>query len=186
MGGSMAAGLRHFLNSTKGDSIEDALGRHLLDTRRPNFSAEAESANGFAQERGFFALRFGQGDGDVRPRDGDGDAGETGSGAEVEKGAHTGWDLLCGEEALRKMAAEDGARVAHGGEVDASVPLEKESEELLEVLAGFGVESESCGQMRARIRIGGALTAPRPVLDQSATDSRIMRGSHSAAASTKA
>ena len=81
----------HVVHGAEGDCVELAGGGHGFDAGRPDLcSREVEGADGFAEERGLFVLRFGQGDLDVGAEEGDGQAGEASPGAEVEEGGGAG------------------------------------------------------------------------------------------------
>ena len=68
---------------------------------------ETENADGFLEEGGLLALRFGQGDGDLGAADCDGDAGKAGAGAEVEKGGDAGGEGAGAGDGFDEMAGED-------------------------------------------------------------------------------
>jgi|HubBroStandDraft_6_1064221.scaffolds.fasta_scaffold190076_2 hypothetical protein len=103
-------------------------GGHGFNAAGPDFRGETEGADGLAEEGSLFVLRFGQSDLNVGPQEGDGEAGESCSGAEIEECECAGVEVASGEETLAKVAADDLFGIADGGEVSASIPLEKEIE----------------------------------------------------------
>lgn len=90
--------------------------------------AQVQSAEGFAEEGGFFVLGFGEGDGYLRMEDGDGEPGEAGAGAEIEKTGNVFSKKAGGEDGLEEVAAQDAFFVADGGEVSAGVPFLEQGE----------------------------------------------------------
>ena len=75
----------HVIDGAKGDGVEAAGGRHGFDAGGPDFSRQVESADDFAEEGGFLALRFGEGHRQVGAEELDGDSRKAGAGAEVEQ-----------------------------------------------------------------------------------------------------
>jgi len=98
---------------------------------------QCKCADGFAQEGYFFVVRFDQGDPRVRRPDFHGQAGEAGTGAEIDyqrsrggwehfvRGCRTGKQLAGGEEGLPEMPGDDFFRGADGGEIDPGIPAEQ-------------------------------------------------------------
>jgi hypothetical protein len=70
-------------------------------------------------------LGFGEGYVDFRVNKGYGEAGESGSGAQIEEGI-AGADVLGGEEALAEVTGNYFVGVSDSGQVGAGVPLEEE------------------------------------------------------------
>ena len=128
-GPSCREGGCHLVDGTKGDDVEQAVGGHRFDSAWPYLDVlEAEGAEGFAEERGFFVLGFGERDLGFGVEDGNGKAGEAGSRAEVEEGFGFNGNVAGREEALAKVAPDDLLGIADGGEVGAGVPLEEKIE----------------------------------------------------------
>src|ERR1700733_7352225 len=114
----------HVINRSKGYDVELAVEWHGFDPVRPDFNVgQGEGAHDLAEEGGFFVLGFGEGDLDLGVQERDGQAGESGSGAEVEEGFGFGGDVAGGEEAFAEMAADDLFGIADSGEVGAGVPF---------------------------------------------------------------
>ncbi len=125
---SVGEGLRHVVDGTEGDGVEEAGGRHGVDAGGPDFGGESECSNGFAKEGGLFALGLGESDEEIGVEELDGETGKAGSGAKVEKGGAGGqaWDEVeAGEEAFAEVAADDVLGIADGRDVGAGVPLEE-------------------------------------------------------------
>jgi len=136
-GSSRGDGRGHVVNRAEGDGMELAAGGHGFDAAGPDFCGEVKVADGFAEEGSLFVLGFGKGDLNVGPEKDDGQAGEAGSGAEVEECDRANVKVLGGEEAFSEVAADDLLGIADRGEVSAGVPLEEE----VEVCAKLGEES---------------------------------------------
>ena len=116
--------------------METSIHRHIFDAVGPDFGFEVESADGFAEERCFFSLGFGQGDLERGEEELDGEAGEAGAGAEVEEsssGRKKRLDVDASEQAFAEVAADDFFRFADGGEVGAGVPAQEDVEVEAEV-----------------------------------------------------
>jgi hypothetical protein len=116
----------HIVHGAEDDGVELAGGGHGFDAAGPDFGGEVQSADGFAEEGGFFVLGFGQGDSDLGTEKGDGKAGKAGSGAKVQEGLGAGSQMAGGKEAFAEVATDDLFGITDGGEVGAGVPLEEE------------------------------------------------------------
>ena len=57
----LGEGLLHVVDGAEGDDVEAATGRQRVDPCCPDFGGQVEGADGFAEERGLLALRFGEG-----------------------------------------------------------------------------------------------------------------------------
>jgi len=91
---------------------------------------QCESSNDFAQERRFLLVGLDQGCVDKGGPHFYGEAGESGSGADVDEasGSRGGLGLeevAGGEEGFAEVAGYDFFGLADGGEVDAGVPAEE-------------------------------------------------------------
>ena len=75
-------GLGHVVYGAEGYAIEGGL--QGFGAGGVDFCFQAEGADGFAEEGGFFVLGFGQGYGDFWADEGYGDSWEAGSGAEIQ------------------------------------------------------------------------------------------------------
>jgi hypothetical protein len=62
---------RHIVYSSEGNGVKMPRFGHDFDSGSPDFSGEAESADYFSKECGFFVLGFGQGDLNLRVKQGD-------------------------------------------------------------------------------------------------------------------
>lgn len=98
---------------------------------------QCKCADGFAQEGYFLVVRFDQGDLRLGRPDFQGQAGEAGTGADIDcqrsrggwerfvRGRRTGKQLASGEEGLPEMPGDDFFRGADGGEIDSGIPAEQ-------------------------------------------------------------
>ncbi len=118
--GRVSHGGLHLVDSAESDAIKWA--GQSFSAAGINFGIDAGNADGFLEKGGFFALGFGKGDGDLGAAYRDGNTGEAGSGAVVEEGADARWEGMGAGNGFDKMAGEDGAGVADGGQVDAGIP----------------------------------------------------------------
>ena len=110
----------HAVDGAKGDAVEGAL--QGLCAGGVDGEGEIENAGGFFQKGGLFALRFGEGHGDLGAANGDGDSGKTGAGAEVEEGGDAGGEGAGAGDGFDEMAGENAVFVADCGEIDAGIP----------------------------------------------------------------
>ena len=113
---------------THGDGVELAVCGHGFNAVGPDFGAEVEGADDFAEKGGFFVLGLGEGHLNVWAKQGYRETWKAGSGAEVEEGRGVEVEVTAGEEALSEVAADDLFGAADGGEVGAGVPFEEEVE----------------------------------------------------------
>lgn len=116
------------VDGAQGDGVELAGGGHILDAALPDFGGEVERTDGFTKEGGLFVLGFGEGDGNLRPKEGNREAGKAGSRAEVQEGLGVGGQMAGGEETFSKVPADDLFRIADGGEIGPGVPPEEQVE----------------------------------------------------------
>jgi len=128
------------LYGTEGYELEAGLGREGLGTVGVYIDiCQYKGAGHFAEEGGFFLIRFNQGERDVRGPELDGESGKACTGAQVSDprsskipnhrghrgGRHRG---SCGEQvagseqALAEVAGDDFFRVADGSKVNAGIP----------------------------------------------------------------
>jgi hypothetical protein len=133
----------HFVDGAEGDAVE--FGFQFFGAAAVDFCCEAESADGFAEEGGFFVLGFGEGDLDVVAHEGDGDTWKACSGTEVEKSADGFGEGLGAEDGFQEVAAEDAFFVSDGGEVGFGVPFLEEGQVGGELLRSFGGEGWVAG-----------------------------------------
>ncbi len=139
----------HVVYRAEGDGGEGLAGGHVLYAAGPDGRVgQVEAADGLAEEACLLALGLGERDVQVWEQELDGQAGEAGSGAEVEKTGRreegrgkrkVRSELEGAEEALAEVALDDALGVADGGEVGAGVPAEEEVE------VGGELREERCG-----------------------------------------
>ena len=128
----------HVVDGAEGYAVEFLL--EFFCAGAVDFGAQAEGADGFAEEGGFLVLGFGEGYGDFRAHEGDGDAGESGAGAEVEQGLNAGGEGDGAEDGLEEVAAENSLFIADGGQVGFRIPFLEEGQVGGELLALRGSE----------------------------------------------
>jgi len=93
-----------------------------------NFNRDSQRASRFAQKRRFFALRFGQRDGNPLAAKRDGNSGKPGARTEVQERGNARRKSACACDRLDKVPAKDPLLVANRSEVDPLIPVNDEFE----------------------------------------------------------
>ena len=131
------------LYGTQGYEVEGGLGREALGAAGMYIDiCQYKGAGHFAEEGGFFLIRFDQGERDLRGPELDGKSGQARTGAQVSDarpgkifnhrgpsgfapGRHrggTGEQVAGSEQAFAEVAGDDFFRVADGRKANASIP----------------------------------------------------------------
>jgi len=118
------------IDGAKGNTIE--LRGESFSSAGVQLNGQFKGANRFLKECSLLALRLGEGHGDLRAAESDGDAGETGTGPEVEESRNSRRKVSGASNGLNEVTLDNTCGIADCGQVYLGVPAQNEGKVSLE------------------------------------------------------